>query len=61
MPSVACWSSPVSSAFAAAAADLVLTAEDIERLDTMKVVGEREQDISDNWLSGVTPPLSRLR
>ncbi|WUJ74238.1 aldo/keto reductase [Kribbella soli] len=45
----------------AAAADLVLTAEDIERLDTMKVVGEREQDISDNWLSGVTPPLSRLR
>ncbi|MER7246300.1 aldo/keto reductase [Kribbella sp. NPDC000426] len=42
----------------AAAADLVLTAADIERLDTLKVVGEREMQISDNWLSGVTPPLS---
>jgi aryl-alcohol dehydrogenase-like predicted oxidoreductase len=41
----------------AAAAALTLTDDEITRLNAMKVVGERELEISDNWLGGVTPPL----
>ncbi|MGR3867140.1 aldo/keto reductase [Streptomyces graminifolii] len=39
-----------------AAADLRLTAEEIARLDTLPVVGEREGEVGHNWFDGVTPP-----
>ncbi|MGW1209218.1 aldo/keto reductase [Streptomyces sp. NPDC002499] len=39
-----------------AAADLRLTPEEISRLDTLPVVGEREGEVGHNWFDGVTPP-----
>ncbi len=41
----------------AGAAALALTDDDLKRLDDLTVVGERELELGENWLGGVTPPL----
>ncbi|MEU6491719.1 aldo/keto reductase [Streptomyces sp. NPDC046984] len=40
-----------------AAVDVELTLEEITRLDALPVVGEREMDLGNNWIDGITPPL----
>ncbi|MFJ9756478.1 aldo/keto reductase [Streptomyces sp. NPDC101149] len=40
-----------------AAVDVELTLEEITRLDTLPVLGEREMDLGNNWIDGITPPL----
>lgn len=42
----------------AGAADLTLTEDELARLSELKVVGEREVRMDQNWSNGVTPPLS---
>lgn len=41
----------------AGAADMELTDDEITQLDTLPVVGEREDELGHNWSYGVTPPL----
>jgi aryl-alcohol dehydrogenase-like predicted oxidoreductase len=42
-----------------AAADLVLTADEVTRLSAIEVTGDRESELGHNWGFGTTPPLSR--
>jgi aryl-alcohol dehydrogenase-like predicted oxidoreductase len=39
----------------AAAAELTLTAEEIDRLDAITITGDRGPDLTGNWAAGVTP------
>jgi aryl-alcohol dehydrogenase-like predicted oxidoreductase len=41
----------------AGAADLTLTLQELVRLNAIKIAGERESDLGNNWGFGTTPPL----